>query len=62
MGPAEIVASLKELCAEKGPRLQTDDIVEWIERNPRVRIQRGPDRLRQEDEGAAVCTNARIRR
>jgi hypothetical protein len=32
MGPAEIVASLKELCAEKGPRLQTDDIVEWIER------------------------------
>jgi hypothetical protein len=31
MGPAEIVASLKELCAERGPRLQTDDIVEWIE-------------------------------
>ena len=32
MGPAEIVASLKELCAEKGPRLETNDIVEWIER------------------------------
>jgi hypothetical protein len=31
MGPAEIVASLKELCAEKGPRLHTDDIVEWID-------------------------------
>ena len=33
MGPAEIVASLKELCAEKGPRLETRDIVEWIDRN-----------------------------
>jgi hypothetical protein len=33
MGTAEIVASLKELCAEKGPRLQTEDIVDWIERN-----------------------------
>jgi hypothetical protein len=32
MGPAEIVASLKELCAEKGPRLSTDEIVAWIER------------------------------
>jgi hypothetical protein len=32
MGPAEIVASLKELCAEKGPRLGTEDIVDWIER------------------------------
>jgi hypothetical protein len=32
MGPAEIVASLKELCAEKGPRLSTDEIVNWIER------------------------------
>ena len=32
MGPAEIVASLKELCAEKGPRLVTDDIVAWIEK------------------------------
>jgi hypothetical protein len=32
MGPAEIVASLKELCAEKGPRLVTDEIVGWIER------------------------------
>ncbi len=31
MGTAEIVASLKELCEEKGPRLQTDDIVKWIE-------------------------------
>ena len=32
MGPAEIVASLKELCAEKGPRLNTEEIVAWIER------------------------------
>ena len=32
MGPAEIVASLKELCAEKGPRLATEEIVAWIER------------------------------
>jgi hypothetical protein len=33
MGPAEIVASLKELCAEKRPRLTTDEIVTWIEQN-----------------------------
>lgn len=32
MGPAEIVASLKELCLEEGPRLSTDRIVGWIER------------------------------
>ena len=32
MGPAEIVASLKELCAEKGSRIGTEDIVAWIER------------------------------
>jgi hypothetical protein len=32
MGPAEIVASLKELCVEEGPRLTTDRIVRWIER------------------------------
>jgi hypothetical protein len=32
MGPAEIVASLKELCAEKGPRICTEEIVEWIDR------------------------------
>ena len=32
MGTAEIVASLKELCAEKGPRLCTEEIVEWIDR------------------------------
>ena len=31
MGPAEIVASLKELCEEKGPRLSTEQIVAWIE-------------------------------
>jgi len=31
MGPAEIVASLKELCAEKGPRLSTEQIVDWID-------------------------------
>ncbi len=33
MGPAEIVASLKELCEEEGPRIGTDRIVRWIERN-----------------------------
>jgi hypothetical protein len=33
MGPAEIVASLKELCVEKGPRLSTEEIVTWIERH-----------------------------
>jgi hypothetical protein len=32
MGPAEIVASLKELVAENGPRLSTEEIVAWIER------------------------------
>ena len=31
MGPAEIVVSLRELCAEKGPRLTTEEIVAWIE-------------------------------
>ena len=31
MGPAEIVASLKELCEEEGPRFSTDRIVGWIE-------------------------------
>jgi hypothetical protein len=31
MGPAEIVASLKELCASKGPRLTTEEIVAWID-------------------------------
>jgi hypothetical protein len=33
MGPAEIVASLKELCEDKGPRLTTEQIVAWIDRN-----------------------------
>ncbi len=33
MGPAEIVASLKELCEEKGPRLSTEQIVAWIDRH-----------------------------
>lgn len=32
MGPAEIVASLKELCEEAGPRITTGQIVAWIER------------------------------
>ena len=32
MGPAEIVASLKELCEAKGPRLSTEQIVAWIDR------------------------------
>ena len=31
MGPAEIVISLKELCAEQGPRLSTEQIVAWID-------------------------------
>jgi hypothetical protein len=31
MGQAEIVASLKELCETKGPRLLTSDIVDWID-------------------------------
>ena len=31
MGPSEIVASLKELCATSGPKLTTDMIVNWIE-------------------------------
>jgi hypothetical protein len=33
MGPAEIVASLKELCEALGPRLTTTDIVGWIDRH-----------------------------
>ena len=33
MGPAEIVASLKELCEAKGPRLSTEQIVAWIDRH-----------------------------
>jgi hypothetical protein len=33
MGPAEIVASLKELCADEGPRLSTERIVRWVDRN-----------------------------
>ena len=33
MGPAEIVASLKELCVEQGPRINTEQIVEWIDRS-----------------------------
>ncbi|MEW4567747.1 hypothetical protein AB1L88_07760 [Tautonia sp. JC769] len=32
MGPAEIVMSLKELCAEEGPKIRTETIVEWIDR------------------------------
>ncbi len=32
MGPAEIIASLKELCEDVGPRLRTDQIVRWIDR------------------------------
>lgn len=31
MGPAEIVASLKELCEAKGPKLTTGEIVDWID-------------------------------
>ena len=31
MGPAEIVASLKELCEEQGPRLSTRQLVDWID-------------------------------
>jgi hypothetical protein len=32
MGPAEIVASLKELCEDEGPKIRTETIVEWIDR------------------------------
>jgi hypothetical protein len=32
MGPAEIVVSLKELCEEIGPRINTSQIVNWIDR------------------------------
>ena len=60
MGPAEIVASLKELCAEKGPRLGTDDIVAWIEKDRRLRDQRRAGRLCQEDESQAVRPDARV--
>ncbi len=31
MGPAEIVASLKELCEDEGPRLSTERIVQWVD-------------------------------
>ena len=31
MGPAEIVASLKELCEEEGPKFTTRTILDWIE-------------------------------
>src|SRR4051794_40650334 len=31
MGPAEIVASLKELCETEGPLITTEQIVDWIE-------------------------------
>ena len=31
MGPAETVASLKELCEQAGPRISTEQIVRWIE-------------------------------
>ena len=31
MGPAEIVASLKELCEAQGPTLDTNLIVKWID-------------------------------
>ncbi|HEV3164749.1 MAG TPA: hypothetical protein VGZ22_12035 [Isosphaeraceae bacterium] len=33
MGPAEVVASLKELCVDEGPRLSTERLVKWIERH-----------------------------
>jgi len=33
MGPVEIVSSLKELCADQGPRLTTEQIVTWIDRH-----------------------------
>ena len=64
MGPAEIVASLKELCAEKGPRLSTEDIVAWIDRHRGLREPRRARPVRQEDEGPAVCprcSNSRTR-
>jgi hypothetical protein len=33
MGPAEVVASLKELCEGEGPKISTARIVGWIEAN-----------------------------
>ena len=60
MGSAEIVASLKELVAEKGPRLTTDDIVEWIERVDGYESNRELIGFRQEDESAAVRADARV--
>lgn len=33
MAPAEVVASLKELCEAEGPRITTDRVVRWIESN-----------------------------
>ncbi len=32
MGPAEIVASLNDLCDEEGPKFSTQRIVDWLER------------------------------
>lgn len=33
MGPAEVVASLKEFCIDHGPRITTEGIVAWIDRH-----------------------------
>lgn len=40
MGPAEIVASLRELCAEAGPKISTDQIVGWVETHGGYESQR----------------------
>ena len=61
MGPAEIVASLKELCAEKGPRLSTEEIVAWIDRIGGFETDAELIAVRQEDEGPAVRPDARVR-
>ena len=61
MGPAEIVASLKELCAEKGPRLTTEDIVAWIDRLGGFGKSSRVYRVRQEDEARQHARLARVR-
>ena len=61
MGPAEIVASLKELCAEKGPRLETEDIVDWIEQIRGFESNAELIAFAKKMKAQAVCPDARIR-
>ena len=61
MGPAEIVASLKELCDEQGTAADHRADRRLDRRPRRLRDRRRADRLRQEDEGPAVRPDARVR-